>query len=118
MVNKEASARIKINKLLEDSWWLFEDSDKGKANIQLEPGIKYADLGDDFENATTGGVVRNLNSELVRNVIIPLPSLAIQKQIVEKIEAERALVESSKKHKMLSLNFGKNNLKYGWIWKN
>ncbi|MFH1402310.1 MAG: restriction endonuclease subunit S [Patescibacteria group bacterium] len=45
----------------------------------------------------TGGVVRNLNSELVRNVIIPLPPLEIQKQIVEKIEAERALVEGNKK---------------------
>jgi len=50
-----------------------------------------------FENVATGGVVRNLNSELVRNVIIPLPPLTIQKQIVSKIEAERELVQSAKK---------------------
>ena len=49
----EASARIKINKLLEESGWRFEDSEKGKANIRLEPGVKYAELGDDFENAET-----------------------------------------------------------------
>ena len=54
MANKEASARIKINKLLEESGWLFEDSEKGKANIQLEPGVKYAELGDDFENEKHG----------------------------------------------------------------
>ncbi len=52
--NKEAKARIKINKLLEDSGWRFEDSDNGKANIQLEPGIKYSDLGDNFEHESHG----------------------------------------------------------------
>ncbi len=51
---KEASARIKINKLLEDSGWRFEDNKTGKANIQLEPGVKYAELGDDFEQEAHG----------------------------------------------------------------
>ena len=36
MANKEAKARIKINKLLEDSGWRFFDDKNGKANIQLE----------------------------------------------------------------------------------
>jgi len=52
--SKEAKARIKINRLLEQSGWRFEDSEEGKANIQLEPGIKYSELGDDFENETHG----------------------------------------------------------------
>jgi hypothetical protein len=39
MNNKEAQARIKINKLLEQAGWCFEDSEKGKANISLEPGM-------------------------------------------------------------------------------
>ncbi len=52
--SKEASARIKINKLLEASGWRFEDDKNGKANIRLEPGVKYSDLGDDFENETHG----------------------------------------------------------------
>lgn len=51
---KEAQSRIKINKLLEDSGWRFEDSEVGKANIQLEPGVKYSELGDDFENEVHG----------------------------------------------------------------
>ncbi|MFZ2975416.1 MAG: DEAD/DEAH box helicase family protein [Candidatus Moraniibacteriota bacterium] len=51
---KEASARIKINKLLEESGWRFEDDKNGKANIQLEPGVKYSDLGDDFEYEAHG----------------------------------------------------------------
>ena len=53
-MQKEASARIKINKLLEESGWRFESDKNGPANIQLEPGVKIADLGDDFENETKG----------------------------------------------------------------
>jgi len=53
-MTKEAKARIKINKLLEEAGWRFEDTKTGKANIQLEPNIKYAELGDDFENEKHG----------------------------------------------------------------
>ncbi len=40
MAAKEAKARIKINKLLEESGWRFFDEKGGKANIVLEPNIK------------------------------------------------------------------------------
>ncbi|MFA6017313.1 MAG: DEAD/DEAH box helicase family protein [Patescibacteria group bacterium] len=53
-MNKEAKARIKINKLLENSGWRFEDDENGKTNIQLEPDIKYSELGDDFEHEKHG----------------------------------------------------------------
>jgi type I restriction enzyme R subunit len=51
--DNEPLARIKINRLLEDAGWRFEDSKDGPANISLEAGVKYKDLGDDFENAVT-----------------------------------------------------------------
>jgi type I restriction enzyme R subunit len=35
-MQKEAKARIKINKLLEESKWRFFDDKSGKANIILE----------------------------------------------------------------------------------
>lgn len=54
MNKKEASARIKINKLLEESGWRFETDKNGPANIQLEPGVRYSELGDDFENNVHG----------------------------------------------------------------
>ena len=50
---KEAQARIKINKLLEESGWRFDDNKYGKANIQLEAGVKFHELSDDLENAQT-----------------------------------------------------------------
>lgn len=54
MQKKEAQARIKINKLLEESGWRFEADKNGAANIQLEPGVKFSELGDDFENEKHG----------------------------------------------------------------
>ena len=54
MKNKEASARIKINKLLEDAGWRFFDDEKGPANIQLETNVKITkkqidECGENFE---------------------------------------------------------------------
>lgn len=53
--SKEAKARLKINKLLEEAGWRFFDDEKGQANIQLEPNVKLSQkdidaFGDDFEN--------------------------------------------------------------------
>lgn len=39
-MNKEALARININKLLEDAGWRFFPNEDGIANIQLEPNVK------------------------------------------------------------------------------
>lgn len=59
MSAKEAKARIKINKLLEDAGWRFFDDANGTANIQLEANVKitkkqYDDLGVDFERVENG----------------------------------------------------------------
>ena len=56
---KEATARIKINKLLEAAGWRFFDEDGRPANIRLEATttITPSDLGalgDDFEKTGTG----------------------------------------------------------------
>ena len=40
MPQKEASARIKINKLLESAGWRFFDNANGSANISPEPNVK------------------------------------------------------------------------------
>jgi type I restriction enzyme R subunit len=59
MAAKEAKARIKLNKLLEESGWCFFDHAAGKANIVLEPKVKLTKsaidaLGENFEQASNG----------------------------------------------------------------
>jgi type I restriction enzyme R subunit len=58
-MEKEAKARIKINKLLEQSGWRFFDDEKGLANISLEPNVKIKQkdidaFGEDFESTKNG----------------------------------------------------------------
>lgn len=50
-----------------------------------------------FENQSAGATQKFVSLGVLRGIEIPLPSLAIQKRIVEKIEVERTLVESAKK---------------------
>jgi len=59
MISKEATARIKINKLLEAAGWRFFSEGGNAANISLEPGVKIKeqdldDLGHDFEKVHKG----------------------------------------------------------------
>jgi type I restriction enzyme R subunit len=59
MDNKEATARIKINKLLETAGWRFFPAGDSPANIRLEPDvtIKCSDLnalGENFERTSKG----------------------------------------------------------------
>ena len=59
MAAKEAQARIKINKLLEESGWRFFDQATCKANIVLEPNVKLTKaaidaLGENFEVSSKG----------------------------------------------------------------
>ena len=55
----EATARLKINRLLERAGWRFFPDGNGPANVRLEPNVAITQtaldaLGDDFEKATKG----------------------------------------------------------------
>jgi type I restriction enzyme R subunit len=59
VANKETTARIKINELLEAAGWRFFMEGSAPANIRLEPSvtIKSSDLdalGDNFEKTSKG----------------------------------------------------------------
>ena len=58
-MSKEATARIKINKLLESAGWRFFADAHGPATIQLEPKVVLTsqaldDLGENFEKTNNG----------------------------------------------------------------
>jgi type I restriction enzyme, R subunit len=61
MAGKEATARIKINKLLEAAGWRFFPEGDAPANIRLEPSVTIRssdldELGDNFEKTKRGYV--------------------------------------------------------------
>jgi len=60
-MSKEAKARIKINKLLEEAGWRFFDDENGPANILLENYVKITQneidaWGNDYEKTTSGSL--------------------------------------------------------------
>jgi len=55
-MEKEAKARIKINKLLEESGWRFFKTPDAPATIIVEPHVKIEDAGDNFEKVKKGYV--------------------------------------------------------------
>lgn len=59
MSAKEAKARLKINKLLEEAGWRFFDTDDKPANIQVEPNVKISKqqvdlMGENFDKIKNG----------------------------------------------------------------
>ena len=60
-MSKEAQARIKINRRLQEAGWRFFADENGPANVALEANAKITEkdidaLGEDFENAKNGFV--------------------------------------------------------------
>ena len=59
MSAKEAKARLKINKLLEEAGWRFFDTEGKPANIQVEPNVKISkqqvdSMGENFDEIKNG----------------------------------------------------------------
>lgn len=69
---------------------------------------------EEMESLASGGTFKEISKTYFSNLEIPLPPLAVQRQIVEKIEAERALVESSKK--LIEIYEQKTKDKLAGIW--
>jgi len=81
---------------IHDGWLLLRDQSE-----LLDQDFLYNILGSkavfaQFERAATGGVVNNLNSELVRHVQIPLPPLKVQKEIVAEIEGYQKVIDGAR----------------------
>lgn len=49
MANKEAKARLIINKMLEEAWWKLIDDTSWSATVVVENNVTMESLGDDFE---------------------------------------------------------------------
>jgi len=88
---------LKIDGYIHDGWLRLSID-----NLKISHDFMYYILCSElvknqFEQYATGGVVRNLNSDLVKKVEIPLPPLEVQNAIVEEIEREQMAIEHHKK---------------------
>ena len=111
----EATARIKINRLLENAGWRFFDEGEKPANIRLESGVTIttSDLdgfGDNFEKASRGVVDFLLLDDRGRPLIVLEAKSEDKKPLVGKEQARK--YARSQRCRFIILSNG--NLHYFW----
>ena len=111
----EATARLKINRLLESAGWRFFPEGDRPANVQIEKGVtlKPADLaglGDDFEETSKGFVDYLLLDERGFPLIVLEAKSEGKQPLVGKEQARRYARSQNCRFVMLS----NGNLHYFW----
>jgi len=114
-VAKEAKARIKINKLLEEAEWRFFDTDKGPANIALEANVKITntrlnEYGEDFEKTTTGFV----DFLLLDNDKFPIIVLEAKSEAKDPLDGKEQARKYANGKKVRFVILSNGNLHYFW----
>jgi type I restriction enzyme, R subunit len=112
---KEATARIKINKLLDAAGWRFFVDSKGPANIQLEPSVALTkqalnDLGENFEKASKGYIDFLLLNEKTFPFIVLEAKAEDKNPLVGKEQARKYAKSQNCRFVILS----NGNLHYFW----
>lgn len=112
---KEAKARIKINKLLEEAGWRFFDDENGKANIKLELGttIKQKDIdafGEDFEKTKRGSV----DFVLLDDEGFPLVVLEAKREDIKPLDGKEQARKYAKSLNVRFVILSNGNLHYFW----
>jgi type I restriction enzyme R subunit len=112
---KEATARIKINRLLEEAGWRFFDDAHGPANIVLEPNTKITEsqidaLGADFEKVGSGFIDFLLLDKDGRPLIVLEAKSEGKNPLAAKEQARRYAREQNARFIILS----NGNIHYLW----
>ena len=115
MVDKEARARIKINRLLERAGWRFFDDHEGRANIRLEPNVKISQedidaFGDDFETSGRGFVDFLLLDRSAR----PLVVLEAKKEDKNPLDGKEQARKYARNLNVRFVILSNGNLHYFW----
>ncbi len=115
MPNKEAKARIKINKLLEQSGWRFFDDEIGPVNIVLENNVKitktvFDEFGDDFEKTTNGFV----DFLLLDENGFPFVVLEAKREGKEPLDGKEQARKYAKSQNIRYIILSNGNLHYFW----
>lgn len=115
MALKEAKARIKINRLLEEAGWRLLDSLHGKANVIFESNTKITeklinDLGEDFEKTKSGFIDFLLLNEKGHPLIVLEAKSEDKNPLIGKEQARKYARSQNCRFVILS----NGNLHYFW----
>ena len=114
-MSKEAKARIKINKLLEEAGWRFFDNEAGNANIVLENNTKLTqtaldEFGEDFEKTSKGFI----DYLLLDNKGFPFIVLEAKKEDINPLFAKEQARKYAQSQNCRFIILSNGNLHYFW----
>lgn len=87
---------LDIDGCIHDGWLLLRPKEGLFIKEFLYQMLSSEKIYSQFISLATGGVVNNLNSQIVRKVLIPLPPLEIQKEIVAEIEGWQKIIDGAR----------------------
>ena len=87
-----------IDGCIHDGWLVLRDKDNVFDKTYLYYYLGSSHVYQEFKRLAVGGVVNNLNSELVRGVRVAIPSFSVQQDFaskIESIEKQKELIANS-----------------------
>ena len=87
---------VNITGAIHDGWLVFKQKKQNLLHDYIFIILSSQFVKDQFSKSATGGVVKNLNINLVKKVQIPLPPLSIQEEIVAEIEGYQKIIDGAK----------------------
>ena len=91
---------LKIDGCIHDGWLVLRDNDDIFDKRFLYYYLSAKSTYEKFKTMAVGGVVNNLNSEMVRKVDVPVPTKTEQAEIADLLDSVNAVIEK-RKHELL-----------------
>lgn len=98
---------LKIDGCIHDGWLVLRDKDELFDKRFLYYYLSAKTTYEKFKSMAVGGVVNNLNSEMVRKVEVPIPSKTKQIQIADLLDKLKNVLDSRKQELRLLENLMK-----------
>ena len=87
---------LDIDGCIHDGWLVIRDNSDTFNKSFLYYMLSSPNMYQEFRKLAVGGVVNNLNSSIVRNVVVPIPPLAEQERIVAELDLLSGIIEKKK----------------------
>jgi len=88
---------VKIDGAIHDGWLLIRINESNQLNSDyLFSVLGSENIKKQYDKYATGGVVKNLNSKIVRGIQIPLPPLSVQEEIVAEIDGYQKIIDGAR----------------------
>jgi len=87
---------LKIDGCIHDGWLVLRDTENVFDKRFLYYYLSAPSTYQKFKSMAVGGVVNNLNSDMVRNVEVPIPNKEIQLQVSDELDKVTGLINKRK----------------------